>query len=60
MVPLLHCLIMIGNNLHNKFCDMVIRIFFDKLSAEEVKFVQELVNYKIVNVTSVKEGYEFD
>ncbi len=59
MFPLLHCLIGIGNNLLDKFCDMI-RAYFEKLSAEEVKLAQQLTTYKIIIVDTVKERDEFD
>ncbi len=34
IVPLLHCLIGIGNNLLNKFCNLI-SAFFEKMSTEE-------------------------
>jgi hypothetical protein len=56
MVPLLHCLIGIRNNLLNKFCDMI-RAF---LSAEEVKLAGQIATYKIIIVNTVKERDEFN
>jgi hypothetical protein len=59
MFPLLYCLIGIGNNLLDKFCDMI-RANFEKLSTEEVKLAQRLTTYKIIIVDTVKERVEFD
>jgi len=59
MVPLLHCLIGIGNNLLDKFCD-VIRVFCEKLSAEEIKFARQIRAYDSIIATTVKERDEFD
>ncbi len=59
MVPLLHCLIGIGNNLLDKFCNMI-RAFFEKMSAEEVKLARQIATYKIIIVDTVKERDEFD
>jgi hypothetical protein len=59
MVPLLHCLIGIGNNLLDKFCDMI-RAFFEKISAEEVKLTWQITTYEIIIVGTVKERDEFN
>ena len=59
MVPLLHCLIGIGNNLINRFCD-VVNEYVDKLSAAEIKLARALTNYRLIMVETAKKRDEFD
>ena len=59
MVPLLHCLIGIRNNLLDTFCD-IIRVFLEKMSTEEIKSAQKIATYEIIIVTAVKERDDFD
>ena len=59
MVPLLHCLIGIGNNLLDKFCD-VIRVFCENLSAEEILFSRQIATYKNIIKATLQERDKFD
>ena len=59
MVPLLHCMIGIGNNLLDKFCDLI-RVHCEKLSAEEITFERQIRSYKSIISTTVTERDEFD
>jgi hypothetical protein len=47
MVPLLHCLIGIGNNLLDKFFDMI-NEFITKLSTDKIKLAHALTNYILI------------
>ena len=53
MVPLLHCLIGIGNNLLDKFCDMI-RVFCEKLCAEEVILARQIATYEHIIKTALE------
>ncbi len=59
IVPLLHCLIGIGNNLLNKFCD-VGNEYMENLSAAELKLARSLTNYDLIIVETAKKRDEFD
>ena len=59
MVPLLHCLIGIGNNLINRFCD-VVNEYVENLSAAEIKLARALTNYRLIMVKTAKKRDEFD
>ena len=59
MVPLLHCLIGIGNNLINRFCD-VVNEYVENLSAAEMKHARALTNYGLILVETAKLRDEFD
>ena len=59
MVPLLHCLIGIGNNLINRFCD-VVNEYMENLSAAEGKLARALTNYSLILVETAKLRDEFD
>jgi hypothetical protein len=50
MVPLLHCLIGIGNNLINRFCD-VVNEYVENLSAAEMKHARALTNPVVIAQT---------
>lgn len=51
MVPLLHCLIGVGNNLLDRFCD-VVNEFIEIKSNEEIKIERELTNLTQTNPRS--------
>ena len=59
MVPLLHCLIGIGNNLINRFCD-VVNEYVENLSAAEMKHARALSNYGLIMVKTAKKRDELD
>jgi hypothetical protein len=59
IVPLLHCLIGIGNNLINRFCDAV-NEYVENLSAAEMKHARALTNYGLIMVKTAKKRDEFD
>jgi len=59
MVPLLLCLIGIGNNLINRFCD-VVNEYVENLSTEEMKHARALTNYDLIMVETAKKRDEFD
>ena len=59
MVPLLHCLIGIDNNLINRFCD-VINEYVENISAAEMKHARALTNYGLIMVKTAKKRDEFD
>jgi hypothetical protein len=59
MVPLLHCLIGIDNNLIDRFCDIV-NEYVENLSAEEMKHARALTNYRLIMVETAKKRDEFD
>ena len=59
MVPLLHCLIGIGNNLLDKFCDMI-KVYCEKLSPEEVLLARQVATYEHIIKTTALERDEFD
>ncbi len=59
MVPLLLCLIGIGNNLINRFCD-VVNEYVENLSAEEMKHARALTNYGLIMIETAKKRDEFD
>ena len=56
---LLHCLVGIGNNLINRFCDIV-NEYVENLSAEEMKHARALTNYRLIMVETAKKRDEFD
>jgi hypothetical protein len=55
MVPLLHCLIGIGNNLINRFCD-VVNEYVENLSAAEMKHARALTNPVVIAQTLKVDG----
>jgi len=57
MVPLLHCLIGIGNNLINRFCD-VVNEYVENLSAAEMKLAWALTNHSLIMVKTAKKRDE--
>ncbi len=59
MVPLLHCLIGIGNNLLDKFCDMI-NDFIKKISPDKIKLARALTNYNIIIFETIKKRDAFD
>lgn len=59
MVPLLHCLIRIGNNLLNRFCDIV-NEYIEKLSPAEKKLIHALTNYDTIIAETIHLRDEFD
>jgi hypothetical protein len=59
MVPLLHAEIGIGNNLLNKFCD-IINAFIDIQCDKEIHIVRQLIVYEQVIIDTVKERDAFD
>jgi hypothetical protein len=59
MVPLLHCLIGIGNNLINRLCD-VVHEYVEILSAAEMKLARALINYGLIMVKTAKKRDEFN
>ena len=59
MVPLLHCLIGIGNNLLDKFCDMI-RVLCEKMSTEEVLLARQIATYEHIIITTALERDAFD
>ena len=59
MVPLLHCLIGIDNNLINRFCD-VVNEYVENTSAAEMKHARALTNYGLITVKTAKKRDEFD
>ncbi len=59
MVPLLHCLIGIGNNLINRFCD-VVNEYMENLSAADGKLARALTNYGLILVETAKLRDEFN
>lgn len=59
MVPLLHCLIGIGNNLLNRFCDIV-NEYIEKLSPAEKKLIHALTNYDTIIAETIHLRDEFD
>ena len=59
MVPLLHCLIGIGNNLLDRFCDMI-RVYCENLGPEEVLFARQIATYENIIKTTTQEREEFD
>ena len=59
MVPLLHCLIGIGNSLINRFCD-VVNECMENVSAAEMKHARALTNYGLIMVKTAKKRDEFD
>jgi len=59
VVPLLHCLIGIGNNLINRLCD-VVHEYVEILSAAEMKLARALTNYGLIMVETAKKRDEFN
>jgi hypothetical protein len=59
MVPLLHCLIRIDNNLLDKFCD-VMNEFIEKISTDEIKLACALTNYNLIIIKTAKKRDAFD
>jgi len=59
MVPLLHCLIGIGNNLLDRFCDIV-NEYIEKLSPAEIKLMRALTNYDIIIAETIQSRDLFD
>jgi hypothetical protein len=49
----------IGNNLLEKFCDMI-REFCEKMSAKEVALERQIAIYEIIIGATAKERNEFD
>ncbi len=59
IVTLLHCLIGTGNNLLNRFCN-VINKFMEKLSTAEIRLMCALANYNIIIARTVRTKEMFD
>ncbi len=59
MVPLLHCMIEVGNNLLNKFCDGV-NEFIDNKSIQQINIKRALTNYELIVLETVKQRDDFD
>ena len=59
MVPLLHCMIGVGNNFLNKFCDGV-NEFIENKSIQQITIEQALTNYELVVLETVKRRDDFD
>ena len=59
MVPLLHCMIGIGNNLLDRFCD-VIKEFFEAMSTEEVNMKRALTISDSIVIETVKQRDNFE
>ncbi len=59
MVPLLHCLIGIGNNLLNRFCDIV-NEYIEKLSPAEMKLIHVHTKYDTIIAETIHSRDEFD
>ncbi len=59
MVPLLHCMIGVGNNLLNKFCDGVNK-FIENKSIQQITIQRALTNYDLIVLETVKQRDDFD
>ena len=59
IAPLLHINIGIGNNLLDRFCN-VINVFIEKLSSAELQEIRTLQNYERIIDETVKERDAFD
>ena len=59
MVPLLHCMIGVGNNLLNKFCDGVNK-FIENKSIRQITIQRALTNYDLIVLETVKRRDDFD
>jgi hypothetical protein len=59
MVSLLHCLLEIGINLLNRFCD-VINEYIEKFNTAEIVLMHALTNNNLIIVEIVKTRDEFD
>ena len=59
MVPLLHFLIRIGNNLLDRFCNIV-NEYIEKMSPAEIKLMCTLTNYDIIIAKTIQSRNLFD